>query len=35
MEHFGWNCLKTVTIGLLSMELSEGSAEWRVVDGTA
>ena len=34
MEDCGWNCLRAVTNGGLWMELSEGSDQRRVVDGT-
>ena len=34
MEGCGWNCLRAVTNGGLLMELSEGSDQWGIVDGT-
>ena len=34
MEEFGWNCLRAVTNGALWVEMSEGSDQWRIVDGT-
>ena len=35
MEGCGWNCLRAANNGGLWMELSEGSDQWRAVDGTA
>ena len=34
MESCRWNCMRAVTNGGLWMELSEGSDQWRVVNGT-